>query len=77
MEVEVTEHLGAGRYERTPERTPERTGERNGTRERRLDTRMGSIALRVPQVRDGSYFSSLFAPRRRAERALVAVVHAA
>lgn len=73
MEVEVTQHVGAGRYERTPERA----GERNGTRERRWDTRVGSIALRVPRVRDGSYFPSLLEPRRRAERALVAVVQEA
>jgi putative transposase len=73
MEVEVTQHVGAGRYERTPERV----GERNGTRERRWDTRVGSIVLRVPRVRDGSYFPSLLEPRRRAERALVAVVQEA
>jgi putative transposase len=73
MDLEVTQHVGAGRYERTPQRT----GERNGTRERRWDTRVGSIALRVPRVRDGSYFPSLLEPRRRAERALVAVVQEA
>jgi putative transposase len=70
MEVEVTQHLGANRYERTAERR----GERNGTRERRWDTRVGSLTLSVPRVRDGSYFPSLLEPRRRAERALVAVV---
>ncbi|MGZ3637740.1 MAG: IS256 family transposase, partial [Ktedonobacterales bacterium] len=73
MEAEVTQHVGASRYARTPERT----GERNGTRERRWDTRVGSIALQVPRVRDGSYFPSLLEPRRRAERALVAVVQEA
>lgn len=73
MEVEVTQHLGARRYERSAERT----GERNGARERRWDTRVGSITLRVPRVRDGSYFPSLLEPRRRAERALVAVVQEA
>lgn len=73
MEVEVTQHVGASRYERTPERT----GERNGTRERRWDTRVGSLTLNVPRVRDGSYFPSLLEPRRRAERALVAVVQEA
>jgi putative transposase len=73
MEAEVTQHVGAGRYERTLERT----GERNGSRERRWDTRVGSISLRVPRVRDGSYFPSLLEPRRRAERALVAVVQEA
>jgi transposase-like protein len=73
MEVEVSEHVGASRYERTPKRT----GERNGTRERRWDTRVGSLTLNVPRVRDGSYFPSLLEPRRRAERALVAVVQEA
>lgn len=73
MEVEVTQHLGANRYERTTERT----GERNGARERRWDTRVGSLTLRVPRVRDGSYFPSLLEPRRRVERALVAVVQEA
>jgi transposase-like protein len=73
MELEVTQHLGAERYERTGERR----GERNGTRERRWDTRVGSLTLRVPRVRDGSYFPSLLEPRRRAERALVAVVQEA
>ncbi len=73
MEAEVTQVLGAGRYERTAERS----GERNGHRERRWDTRVGSITLRVPRVRDGSYFPTLLEPRRRAERALVAVVQEA
>ena len=41
MEAEVTQHVGAGRYERSAERT----GERNGSRERRWDTRVGSITL--------------------------------
>src|SRR5262245_57763419 len=73
MELEVTRYVGAGRYERTPQRM----GERNGTRERRWDTWVGSMALRVPRVRDGSYFPRLLEPRRRAERALVAVVQEA
>src|SRR5579863_5562805 len=73
MELEVTRHVGAGRYERTAERT----GERNGARERQWDTRVGRIGLSVPRVRDGSYFPSLLEPRRRAERALVAVVQEA
>ena len=73
MEVEVTQQLGASRYERTSERT----GERNGSRERRWDTRVGSISLRVPRVREGSSVPSLLEPRRRAERALVAVVQEA
>ena len=73
MEVEVAQHLGAERYERTGERR----GERNGTRPREWDTRVGTVALQVPRVRDGSYFPSLLEPRKRAERALVAVVREA
>ncbi|MBV9543512.1 MAG: IS256 family transposase, partial [Chloroflexi bacterium] len=73
MEMELAEHVGAERHERSPERT----GYRNGYRERPWDTRVGSIELKVPRVRDGSFFPSLLEPRRRAERALVAVVQEA
>ncbi len=73
MELEVTAHVGAERHARTPERT----GQRNGYRERRWDTRVGTIDLQVPRVRDGGYFPALLEPRRRAERALVAVVQEA
>jgi transposase-like protein len=73
MELEVTRHVGAERHERTAERT----GQRNGYREREWDTRVGTVELRVPRVRDGSYFPSLLDPRKRAERALVAVVQEA
>ena len=73
MELELAEHVGAERHERTPERT----GYRNGYRERPWDTRVGTIELQVPRVRDGSFFPSLLEPRRRAERALVSVVQEA
>ena len=73
MELELAEHVGAERHERTAERS----GYRNGYRERPWDTRVGSIELRVPRVRDGSFFPSLLEPRRRAEKALVAVVQEA
>jgi transposase-like protein len=73
MELEVTHHLGAERYERSPERT----GQRNGYRERPWDTRVGTVELRVPRVRDGSFFPALLEPRRRAEKALLAVVQEA
>ena len=71
MEAEVTELTGVPRGERDPE---SRLTHRNGYRERRWDTRVGSIDLAIPRVRDGSYFPSLLDPRRRAERALLAVV---
>jgi putative transposase len=73
MELEVAEQLGAERHERRPERS----GYRNGYRERPWDTRVGTIELQVPRVRDGSFFPSLLEPRRRAERALVNVVQEA
>jgi transposase-like protein len=57
------------------ERHPGRLNRRNGYRERPFDTRAGSIALSVPKLRSGSYFPDwLLERRRRAERALVAVV---
>jgi putative transposase len=73
MELEVSQQLGAERHERSPLRQ----GQRNGYREREWDTRVGTIELKVPRVRDGSYFPSLLEPRRRAERAMVAVVQEA
>ena len=73
MELEVSQHLKAERYEHTSERT----GQRNGYRERQWDTRVGTIELQVPWVRDGSFFPSLLEPRRRAEQALTAVVQEA
>src|ERR671937_2073555 len=57
------------------ERSPERVNRRNGYRERDWDTRVGSIQLAVPKLRQGSYFPDwLLAPRRRAERAMVTVI---
>ena len=73
IEMEVEEHLGARRHERSSGRS----GYRNGYREREWDTRVGTVELRVPRVRDGGFFPSLLEPRRRAERALSAVVQEA
>jgi putative transposase len=57
------------------ERTPERVNRRNGYRERDWDTRVGSIELAVPKLREGSYFPNwLLQPRRRAEQAFVSVI---
>jgi transposase-like protein len=57
------------------ERSPERVNQRNGYRARRWDTRAGTIELEIPKLRQGSYFPDwLLAPRRRAERALVAAI---
>ncbi len=73
IELEVTQHVGAERYERTAERV----GQRNGYRERTWDTRVGTLELRVPRVRDGSFYPALLEPRKRAERARAAVVQEA
>jgi putative transposase len=73
MEMEVQEHVGARRHERNAGRV----GQRNGYRERSWDTRVGTVDLKVPRVRDSSYFPSLLEPRRKAERALSAVVQEA
>jgi len=74
MEAEVTDRLGAGLHERTPERL----GQRNGHRPRLFDSRVGALELAIPKLRTGSYFPDwLLEPRRRAERALVAVIQEA
>ena len=70
METEVSIQIGAVPYERSSERVTYR----NGYRPRRWDTRVGTIELRSPKVTAGAYFPSLLEPRRRAEKALHAVV---
>jgi transposase-like protein len=73
MEAEVAGKTGAGYGERTSERLTRR----NGYRARPWDTRVGTLDLRIPKLREGSYFPSLLEPRRRSERALLAVVQQA
>jgi putative transposase len=73
MELEVAVKTGAGRYERTNDRKVYR----NGYRDRIWDTRVGQIDLKIPKLRQGSYFPSLLEPRRRAEKALLTVVQEA
>jgi putative transposase len=70
MEAEVAAQIGAERYERTDERSTQR----NGYRPRTWDTRVGSLELQIPKLRQGSYLPGWLEPRRRAEQALVAVV---
>ena len=71
MAAEVDVLCGAG----WGEVSPDRVNSRNGYRARRFDTRVGTIDLPVPKLRQGSYFPDwLLEPRRRAERALVSVV---
>lgn len=71
MAAEIDALAGAGHGERSPERV----NRRNGYRGRRFDTRVGTIDLRIPKLRAGTYFPDwLLEPRRRSERALTAVV---
>lgn len=67
LEAEITKHLGAAPYERTDHRK----GHRNGYKERTLKTRVGTLELMVPQDRDGTFSTSLFARYQRNEKALV------
>lgn len=67
LEAEITKHLGAAPYERTDHRK----GHRNGYKERTLKTRVGTLELMVPQDRDGTFSTSLFARYQRNEKALL------
>ena len=73
MEADVEGLIGAGRHERTGDRL----NYRNGYRERSLDTRLGSLQLRIPKLRQGSYFPPFLEPRKTAEKALVTVIQEA
>ncbi len=73
MEHDVEGLVGAGRYERGDGRLTWR----NGYRDRELKTRLGSLNLRVPKLRQGSYFPGFLEPRRTSEKALVAVIQEA
>ena len=55
----------------------QRPNSRNGYRERQWDTRAGSVALKIPKLRQGSYFPEFLEPRRTAEKALTAVIQEA
>ena len=67
LEAEMEAHLGAARYERTTGRS----GYRNGAKPRTLQTRVGTLELRVPQDREGTFSTELFARYQRSEQALV------
>ena len=73
MELEVGGLTGAGHGERSAERL----NHRNGYRERDWETRAGTVELRIPKLRRGSYFPSFLEPRRTAEKALTAVIQEA
>ena len=73
MELDVEGRCGAG-YD---EKSAERINSRNGYRERTWDTRAGSVELKIPRLRQGSYFPEFLEPRRTAEKALTAVIQEA
>jgi putative transposase len=73
MELEVEGLTGAAHGERSPERI----AQRNGYRDRPWETRAGTVELRIPKLRKGSYFPAFLEPRRLAEKALAAVVQEA
>jgi putative transposase len=73
MEAEVESHTGAGLHERSDERR----AYRNGYRDRTLQTRIGELQLKVPKLREGTYYPSFLEPRRSVEQALVSVIQEA
>jgi putative transposase len=74
MENDVEGLIGAGRHERTAERATYR----NGYRDRALDTRLGTLQLRIPKLRSGpAYFPPFLEPSKTSEKALVAVIQEA
>jgi putative transposase len=70
IDAEATEVIGADRYQRSQQRTTHR----NGFRSRLLSTKAGDVDLKIPKLREGSFFPALLEPRRRIDRALLAVV---
>jgi putative transposase len=73
MELEVEGLTGAAHGARSESRT----NHRNGYRDRSWETRAGTVALRIPKLRQGSYFPGFLEPRRMAEKALTAVIQEA
>lgn len=67
LQAQASEQLAAEPYERTEDRQ----GYRNGTYPHQLTTRVGTITLRVPRIRNGKFSTELFARYQRSEQALV------
>ena len=70
VDAEATAHIGADRHERSEARTTQR----NGSRDKLVTTAAGDLTVKIPKVRNGSFFPALLAPRRRIDVALHAVV---
>ena len=70
IDAEATQQIGARPYERSASRITHR----NGSRARLLSTKAGDVELKIPKLREGSFFPALLEPRRRIDRALLAVV---
>lgn len=70
---DVDGQIGAGRHERSAERM----NYRNGYRDRAFDTRLGTLNLRIPKLRQGSYFPPFLEARKTSEKALIAVIQEA
>ena len=73
MEADAEGLIGAGRHKRPGDRL----NYRNGYRERSRNTRLGSLQLRIPKLRQGSYFPPFLEPRKTAEKAPVTVIQEA
>jgi transposase-like protein len=73
MEADVEGLIGAARHERSTDRL----NYRNGHRDRTFETRLGPLSLRIPKLRQGSYFPPFLEPRKIAEKALVAIIQEA
>lgn len=73
MQLDVENRCNAAPHERTEERQ----NHRNGYRERTWETRAGTVDLKVPKLRRGSYFPEFLEPRRASEKAMIAVIQQA